>query len=232
MRDPAHLWRSALGAVGVLALAASAGAEPGEAPGTAAAAGKGGGALAYQRVSYARAPSAARRGPSPLDRGAYAREIAEAAALYAVPERLIWAVIRVESGFNPRAVSPKGARGLMQLMPQTAAILGVRNAFDSRENIRAGTRHLRAMMVTFPHDLRLAVAAYNAGVKPVAAHRGVPPYPETRQYVRRVLRFYRAPGERAPGERRPAPARGVYRLVRPDGTIVYTNIPYGRLAGR
>ena len=161
------------------------------------------------------------------DHGAYAREIAEASARYAVPERLIWAVIRVESGFDPRAVSPKGARGLMQLMPETAAILGVRNAFDPRENIDGGTRHLKAMMVRFRYDLRLAVAAYNAGVKPVAAYRGVPPYPETRQYVRQVLHFYELPVEW-----RPEPVRGTHRIVRADGTIVYTNVPYGPLAGR
>lgn len=115
----------------------------------------------------------------------------------------------------------------MQLMPETAAILGVRNAFDPRENIDAGTRHLRAMMVRFRYDVRLAVAAYNAGVKPVAVHRGVPPYPETRQYVTQVLRYYDAPGDR-----RPTAARGIHRLVRSDGAIVYTNIPYGQLAGR
>jgi len=133
----------------------------------------------------------------------------------------------VESGFDPRAVSPKGARGLMQLMPETAAILGVRNAFDPRENIHGGTRHLKAMMVRFKYDLRLAVAAYNAGVKPVTTYRGVPPYPETRQYVRQVLHFYELPVEWLP-----EPARGIHRLVRPDGTFVYMNIQYGPLAGR
>lgn len=126
------------------------------------------------------------------ERETYRRMVAEASAQHAVPERLIWAVIRVESGFDHRAVSPRGARGLMQLMPETAAILGVRDAFDPRENIQAGTRHLRAMMERFPRDLRLAVAAYNAGEKAVVAFRGVPPYPETRDYVRRVMRFYRA----------------------------------------
>jgi hypothetical protein len=126
------------------------------------------------------------------EREAYSRMIAEASAQHAVPERLIWAVIRVESGFDHRALSPKGARGLMQLMPETAAILGVRDAFDPRENIQAGTRHLRAMMERFPRDVRLAVAAYNAGEKAVVAFRGIPPFPETRDYVTRVMRFYRA----------------------------------------
>lgn len=220
------LWVVALGITTVMA-AASTAAETGAGTKRPGALTRARADVEYQRVTYTPARPATPRRSTPGDRGAYAREITEAAALYAVPERLIWAVIRVESGFDPRAVSPKGARGLMQLMPETAAILGVQDAFDPRENIHAGTRHLRAMMVRFRYDLRLAVAAYNAGVKPVAAHRGVPPYPETQQYVRQVLRFYDAPVEW-----RPAPAGGVHRLVRPDGTIVYTNIPYGQLAGR
>ena len=141
-----------------------------------------------------------------------------------MPERLIWAVIRVESDFNHRAVSRKGARGLMQLMPETAAALGVRNSFDPRENIDGGTRHLRSLMVRFRYDVRLAVAAYNAGEGPVVAYGGVPPYPETREYVTQVLRLYESP------ERRPVPVGGTYRFVRPDGTIVYTNVPVGQLA--
>src|SRR5207249_1687717 len=95
------------------------------------------------------------------DHRAYSREIADAAARHAVPERLVWAVIRAESGFDPRAVSRQGARGLMQLMPETAAMLGVRDAFNPRENIDAGVRHLRALIERFRNDLRLAIAAYN-----------------------------------------------------------------------
>jgi len=159
---------------------------------------------------------------------AYAREISQASARYDVPERLIRAVIRVESGFDHRAVSSKGARGLMQLMPETAALLGVRDVFDPQENIDGGTRHLRAMMVRFRHDLRLAVAAYNAGEKPVAAHRGVPPYPETREYVAQVLRHYDGSGRYdAPVEWHRLPGSGFQRIVEPGGTVVYTNIPFG-----
>jgi soluble lytic murein transglycosylase-like protein len=156
--------------------------------------------------------------------GPYAQEIAQASARYDVPERLIRAVIRVESGFDHRAVSRKGAQGLMQLMPETAAMLGVRDVFDPQENIDGGTRHLRAMMVRFRHDLRLAVAAYNAGEKPVVAHRGVPPYPETREYVQQVLRLY---DESVDWRRLPG---GVHRIVEPTGTVVYTNIQYGHFA--
>src|SRR5213596_816504 len=137
-----------------------------------------------QRVALTQ-PAAYESPRQTADYGTYSQEIAEAAARYAVPERLIWAVIRVESGFDPRAVSSSGARGLMQLMPETAAILGVRDCFDPHENIDAGTRHLRAMIDRFRRDLRLAVAAYNAGDKAVARYGGVPPYPETREYVTR-----------------------------------------------
>src|SRR5438128_12053939 len=105
----------------------------------------------------------------------------------------MWAVIRVESGFDPRAVSSKGARGLMQLMPETAAILGVRDSFNPRENIHAGTRHLRGMMERFRYDLPMAIAAYNAGEKPVASFRGIPPFPQARDYLAPPLRVYGSP---------------------------------------
>jgi soluble lytic murein transglycosylase-like protein len=180
-------------------------------------------------ITTATSAGAESRSAFPGDHRAYSREIAEASARYAVPERLIWAVIRVESGFDHRAVSPKGARGLMQLMPETAAILGVRDSFDPQQNIHGGTRHLRAMMERFRHNPRLAVAAYNAGEKAVVEFGGVPPFPETQEYVVRVLRFYDAQGAwndlQASGGQRIV---GVHRIVQPDGTIVYTNIPYGR----
>lgn len=149
---------------------------------------------------------------------AYAREIAEAAARYGIPERLIQAVIRVESGFNPRAISPKGAQGLMQLMPETAAQLGVRDVFDPRENIDAGVRHLRTLVEQLGDDLRLVLAAYNAGLQAVLAWRGIPPYPETRQYVVRVLEHYQGTSLMLP--------RQTFRAVERDGTVVYTNLPW------
>jgi soluble lytic murein transglycosylase-like protein len=208
-----------LGIAGVIAAATSVGAEPHATRTGANRVAPAPGEVTYRRAAFT--PTAPRR-TSGNDR-AYAREIADASARYAVPERLIWAVIRVESDFDHRAVSRKGARGLMQLMPETAAVLGVRDAFDPRENIDGGTRHLRAMMMRFRYDVRLAVAAYNAGEGPVAAYRGVPPYPETREYVAQVLRYYEAPGEW-----QPTPVRDVHRFVQPNGTIVYTNIPYGQ----
>jgi hypothetical protein len=103
---------------------------------------------------------------------------------------LVLAVVAVESGFRAEAVSPKGARGLMQLMPATAAALGVSNAFDPAANLDGGTRHLGALMARYGGDLKKALAAYNAGTAAVDVHRGIPPYPETRDYVAKVLDRY------------------------------------------
>ncbi len=176
-----------------------------------------------QRVAYAMPAVRESQRPSSSDYGLYSREIAEASARYGVPERLIWAVIRVESGFDPRAVSSKGARGLMQLMPETATLLGVRDSFNPRENIHAGTRHLRGMMDRFHYDLPMAIAAYNAGDRPVAAFRGIPPFPETRDYVARVLRFYGAPlAWELQGS-------GIQQYVGRDGNVTYTNVAPRRL---
>jgi soluble lytic murein transglycosylase-like protein len=181
----------------------------------------------YRRTAFAPAATRAPRRSWAGDSESFSRVIADAAAHHGVPERLIWAVIRVESGFDHRAVSRRGARGLMQLMPRTAAILGVRDSFDPRQNIDAGTRHLRAMMERFPYDLRLAIAAYNAGEKAVAAYRGVPPYPETRDYVMRVLNLYAVPVDCCQSQ-----GSGIERIVQPDGTVMYTNMPYALAAGR
>jgi soluble lytic murein transglycosylase-like protein len=113
--------------------------------------------------------------------------IRDVANRYGVSEELIVAIIEAESQFDTHAVSDRGALGLMQLMPATAATLGVQDPFDARENIEGGVRHLLAMMARFRGNLRLALAAYNAGEQAVIKHRGVPPYPETREYVRRIL---------------------------------------------
>ena len=103
---------------------------------------------------------------------------------------LIESVIRVESAGNPRAVSPKGASGLMQLMPETARALRVQDVFDPAQNVEAGTRYLRQLLDLYNHDLALALAAYNAGPAKVAAHKGIPPYRETRNYVSHVIRAF------------------------------------------
>jgi Transglycosylase SLT domain len=103
---------------------------------------------------------------------------------------LINSVIHAESGFNPRAVSPKGAQGLMQLMPQTASRLGVANSFDPSDNLEGGTRYLRELLERYNFDLIKALAAYNAGPQRVEQYHGVPPYYETQAYVARIIRDF------------------------------------------
>lgn len=105
---------------------------------------------------------------------------------------LIESIVRAESGFRPRAVSRKGARGLMQLMPGTASGLGVKDAFDVQQNLSAGTRYFCGLLEHYHFDLVKALAAYNAGAAAVDRHRGVPPYAETRAYVARIIRDFNA----------------------------------------
>lgn len=115
----------------------------------------------------------------------------DAAARNGLDPALVRAVVAVESAFRPDAISPKGAQGLMQLMPSTAAALGVGDAFDPAQNLDGGARHLAALVKGYGGDLNRALAAYNAGEAAVARHRGVPPYRETKDYVAKVLRSYR-----------------------------------------
>jgi soluble lytic murein transglycosylase-like protein len=144
--------------------------------------------------------------PTPL-----ARAIESTATRYGVDHRLVDAVVRVESGGNPRAVSPKGALGLMQLMPARAQALGIREPFDPGANLDGGVRHLRELLQRYDGNLTLVLAAYNAGEEAVRLHRGVPPYRETEEYVRKVLSLYApAPAPSGGGAAKPprqAPAR-------------------------
>ncbi len=140
-----------------------------------------------------RASRARRRGALPAERvHRYDPIIEEAAARYRIPASLIRAVIHTESAFVPTAQSRAGARGLMQLMPATARFLGVRDPFDPRQSIHGGTRFLRMLADHFDGDLVLVIAAYNAGAGAVKKYGGIPPYAETRAYVRAVLRRYHA----------------------------------------
>lgn len=121
----------------------------------------------------------------------YDEWIRQAAILYQIPEELIRAVIKVESDYDPRAVSPAGARGLMQLIPETALRMQVRDPLDPREAIFGGTRYLRVLANMFNGDLELTIAGYNAGEAAVVRHAGIPPYRETQFYVTKVLSYYR-----------------------------------------
>ncbi|MCX5847540.1 MAG: transglycosylase SLT domain-containing protein [Deltaproteobacteria bacterium] len=125
------------------------------------------------------------------DLGTYDELIAGAAGKYGVDISLVKAVIKAESNFNHKAVSRKGARGLMQLMPQTAIALGVSDSFHPGDNIDGGIRYLSSLIGLYNGDLLLALAAYNAGEGAVAKYRGIPPYAETRTYVRCVLDHYK-----------------------------------------
>lgn len=116
--------------------------------------------------------------------------VQEAARTHGLDPNLVDLVIRMESGYNPRALSSRGARGVMQLMPETATLYGVRNVYDPFQNIRGGVRYLSDLLQRFNSDLRLALAAYNAGPQAVEKHGGVPPFDETRAYVRNILAAY------------------------------------------
>jgi hypothetical protein len=147
-------------------------------------------------------PAPAQTGPLP-----FYRDLVEAAAKkYSLDADLITSVIAVESNFDPKAVSRKNARGLMQLLPETAAKLGVKNIDDPAENIDAGTRYLRDLLQKYNNDLALALAAYNAGPDKVQLYGRVPPYTETISYVRRVKKGYEKSKSTSPAKPAPPPA--------------------------
>jgi soluble lytic murein transglycosylase-like protein len=124
-----------------------------------------------------------------LDSG-YDDDIQRASGRYNIDPDLIRAVIKAESDFKVSARSNKGAMGLMQLMPDTARLHNISDAYNPSENVEGGARHLRMLLDRYQGDLELSLAAYNAGSAAVEKHRGIPPFPETKEYVRRVLRFY------------------------------------------
>ncbi len=152
------------------------------------------------------------------------------AAQHSLPPQLIHSVIQVESNYNPNAVSPKGALGLMQLIPSTARRFGVSDAFDPVENIQGGAKYLKYLLDLYNNDYRLALAAYNAGEAAVAKYGDVPPFAETRNYVvqvgKRLEQAQKAAAaqkqkEVKPVEAKPDTPRMIQQVVEADGTIRY-----------
>jgi soluble lytic murein transglycosylase-like protein len=136
---------------------------------------------------------------------------------HGVPEDLVHSIIRAESNYDPNAVSRKGAIGLMQLMPGTALEYGVEDPSIPEDNLSAGIQHLKKMMGLYNGDVKLALAAYNAGPAAVEKYGGVPPYPETRNYIERISRNYRGPVIRK---------KKITTFTDNSGRIVLTNMPY------
>jgi soluble lytic murein transglycosylase-like protein len=164
----------------------------------------------------------------PSRNNAFDAHITAAAEKHGVDVELVRAIIQVESGFNQRARSRRGAKGLMQLMPDTARDMGARNAFDPRQNIFAGVRYLRFLLDAFDGDVTLAAAAYNAGPTVVKRYGGVPPYDETQEYVGKIQTLLGLPTHslapppaliealfRLPGDLRPLAAPAVLRADDP-----------------
>jgi hypothetical protein len=162
------------------------------------------------------------------DSGDFHHIVHEKASTYDVDPSLIKAVIKTESNWNSRAISRKGAMGLMQLMPSTANDMNVRNPFDPEENIEGGTKYLKYLLGRFNGDVTLALAAYNAGPKTVEKFGYIPPISETKQYVNKVLSLCNggtaypsaAPSDSVKSEKKSEP---IYKIVLDDGTVLFTN---------
>ena len=172
-------------------------------------------------ISFGAAPSAD-PGRTALDRSDLHQLVQTISREHGVDPKLVDALVRVESAYDPNAVSRRGAMGLMQLMPATAQRLGVDDPFDPEKNVRGGVREFSRLLDQYSGNLQFALAAYNAGEGAVARYRGVPPYTETRNYVSRILSIYTGKPYRMGGSyRRDIPVK----MVRDrDGTMVITNV--------
>jgi hypothetical protein len=159
--------------------------------------------IALPGVSFGSAPAAG-SGSTALDNADLRRLVEKISRDHGIDPKLVDALVRVESSYNPNAVSRRGAMGLMQLMPDTAKRLGVDDPFDPEKNIRGGVKEFSRLVNQYSGNLQLALAAYNAGEGAVARYRGVPPYKETRGYVSRILTLYTGKPYRLAGSYRPA----------------------------
>jgi soluble lytic murein transglycosylase-like protein len=168
------------------------------------------------------AASAPASGRSGLDRSDIRELVQSISREHGVDPRLVDAMVRVESAYDPNAVSHRGAMGLMQLMPETAERLGVDDPFDPEMNIRGGVREFSRLVQQYSGNLQFALAAYNAGEGAVAKYRGVPPYSETRNYVSRILTLYTGRPYRLAGTYRPAVPVQIVRDK--NGGMLITNV--------
>lgn len=158
---------------------------------------------------------------SKLGRPSLDRVIQQSASRHQVDPDLVRAIVRVESNFDPYAVSLRGAQGLMQLIPATAQRFGVRDAFDPRANLEGGVRYLRYLIDLYGGDLELALAAYNAGENAVSRYNGVPPYRETRNYLRKISRIYPLDW---PLDRQNREAPEIMKFVDSKGIVHFSNM--------
>lgn len=178
--------------------------------------------LALPAISFAAAP-AADSGRTALDRADIRHLVQMISREHGVDPKLVDALVRVESSYDPNAVSHRGAMGLMQLMPATAKRLNIDDPFDPEKNIRGGVREFSRLLDQYSGNLQFALAAYNAGEGAVARYRGVPPFAETRNYVSRILTIYTGQPYRMGGSYRPA--RPVKMVRDSNGITLITNTP-------
>ena len=169
-----------------------------------------------RQAKGARSPSGAENGTT---RMAVDELIVSTAERHSIDPDLVRAIVKVESNFNPAAISRKGATGLMQLMPATARRFGVGNRFDPEENLDGGVRYLKHLLWLYGGNLVLSLAAYNAGENAVARYGGIPPYPETRRYVRKVSSLYGRGNDLRPGFQRPV----IMKWVDERGRVHFSN---------
>ena len=148
----------------------------------------------------------------------YDKIIETAAIKYNVPTDLVHSIIHAESNYNSQAISPKGAIGLMQLMPETAKEYGVKNLYDPKENIEGGVKYLKDLIKLYDKKTNLVLAAYNAGQEAIKKYKGIPPYPETKNYIEKVMASFNKSTIRARTK--------IYKFYDDSGKLILTNTPY------